>query len=193
MLFGFVLLFGYAVLVWLVFFKFKWMKFNIAWGVVSVFVGLHLLIIFMLGLRFVAPYATEAKLIQHTIQLIPRLPEPTLVTGVLVAPNVPIKKGQPLFQFDRRPYQYKVNQLEASLAKATQNVLVMKSDIDINAEKVVKLRSELKYAKYQEKLSIKQARQGAGPEEDAQKCIAHAAAYADARARHEALRERLLG
>jgi multidrug resistance efflux pump len=140
MLFGFVLLFGYALVVWLVFFKFKWMKFNITWGVVSVFVGLHLLIIFMLGLRFVAPYAAEAKLIQHTIQLVPRLPEPTLVTEVLVAPNVPIKKGQPLFQFDRRPYQYKVNQLEASLAKARQNVLVMKSDIEINVEKVVKLR-----------------------------------------------------
>ncbi|WP_291993895.1 hypothetical protein [Candidatus Accumulibacter sp. ACC003] len=87
MLFGFVLLFGYAFIVWLVFFKFKWMKFNIAWGVVSVSVGLHLLIIFMLGLRFVAPYATEAKVIQHTIQLVPRLPEPTLVTEVLVAPN----------------------------------------------------------------------------------------------------------
>jgi len=178
MLFGFVLLFGYAFVVWLVFFKFKWMQFNITWGVVSVFVGLHLLIIFMLGLRFVAPYATEAKLVQHTIQLVPRLPEPTLVTAVLVAPNVPIKKGQPLFQFDRRPYQYKVNQLEASLAKARQNVLVMKSDIEINVEKVVKLRSELKYARYQEKLSIKLARQGAGPEEDAQKWSAQAAAYA---------------
>lgn len=178
MLFGFVLLFGYAFIVWLVFFKFKWMKFNIAWGVVSVSVGLHLLIIFMLGLRFVAPYATEAKVIQHTIQLVPRLPEPTLVTEVLVAPNVPVKKGQPLFQFDRRAYQYKVDQLEASLAKAKQNVLVMKSDIDINAAKVVKLRSELKYAKYQEKLSVKLAKQGAGPEEDAQKWSAQAAARA---------------
>jgi multidrug resistance efflux pump len=136
MLFGFVLLFGYALVVWLVFFKFKWMKFNIAWGIVSVSVGLHLLLIFMIGLRFVAPYSTDAKIIQHTIQLIPRLPEPTLVTAVLVEPNVPVKKGQPLFQFDRRPYQYKVNQLEAELAK-----------------------------------------QGAGPEEDAQKWAARVAAY----------------
>lgn len=48
----------------------------------------------MIGLRFVTPYSTEAKVIQHTIQLIPRLPEPTLVTAVLVAPNVPVKQGQ---------------------------------------------------------------------------------------------------
>ena len=69
MLFGFVLLFGYAVLVWLVFFKFKWMKFNIAWGVVSVSVGAHLLIIFLIGLRYMTPQSTQAKVIQQTIQL----------------------------------------------------------------------------------------------------------------------------
>ena len=177
MLFGFVLLFGYALVVWLVFFKFKWMKFNIAWGIVSVSVGLHLLLIFMIGLRFVAPYSTDAKMIQHTIQLIPRLPQPTLVTAVLVEPNVPVKKGQPLFQFDRRPYQYKVDQLEAELAKAKQDVLVLKTDIQINAEKILRLKSELEYAKYQEKLSVDLAKRGAGPEEDAQKWTARVAAY----------------
>jgi multidrug resistance efflux pump len=130
MIAGFVILFGYVALCWAVFFKFKWMKFNIAWGVVSVLVGVHLLLIFMIGLRFVAPYAAEAKVIQHTIQLIPRLPEPTRVTAVLVEPNVSVKKGQPLFRFDRRPYEYKVRQLEAELAGAKQNVLVLKADLD---------------------------------------------------------------
>jgi len=130
MILGFVILFGYIALCWAVFFKFKWMKFNIAWGVVSVLVGVHLLLIFMIGLRFVAPYAAEAKVIQHTIQLIPRLPEPTLVTAVLVEPNVPVKKGQPLFQFDSRQYEFKVNQLEAELAGAKQHVLVLKAELD---------------------------------------------------------------
>jgi multidrug resistance efflux pump len=130
MIAGFVILFGYVALCWAVFFKFKWMKFNIAWGVVTVLVGVHLLLIFVIGLRFVAPYAAEAKVIQHTIQLIPRLPEPTRVTAVLVEPNVPVKKGQPLFQFDRRPYEYKVRQLEAELAGARQDVLVLKAELD---------------------------------------------------------------
>jgi multidrug resistance efflux pump len=180
MLFAFVLLFGYTLVVWLVFFKFKWMKFNIAWGLISVSVGLHLLLIFMIGLRFVAPYSTDAKMIQHTIQLVPRLPEPTLVTAVLVEPNVPVKKGQPLFQFDNRPYQYKVNQLEAALAKAKQDVLVLEADIQINAEKVRRLQSKLEYAKYEENLSVNLAKQGAGPEEDAQKWTTEAAAYSAA-------------
>ncbi len=176
MLFGFVLLFGYAALVWAVFFKFKWMKFNIVWGIVSVSVGLHLLIIFMIGLRFVTPLATEAKVIQHTIQLIPRLTEPTLVSAVLVEPNVPVKKGQPLFQFDRRPYEYQVNQLEAQLASAKQNVEILAADLQVAQQKVVKLTSELRFAVFQQKLSTDLAAQGAGPVEDAQKWTAQVAA-----------------
>ena len=31
----------YAAIVWLVFFKFKWLKFSIPWAVVSCWVGLH--------------------------------------------------------------------------------------------------------------------------------------------------------
>ena len=45
-------------------------------------------------------------------------------------------------------------QLEAELAKAKQDVLVLKADIGgIDAQKVVKLKSELEYAHYQQKLS----------------------------------------
>ena len=176
MLFGFVLLFGYSLVVWLVFFKFKLMKFSIVWGIVSTSVGLHLLIIFLIGLRFVTPLATEAKVIQHTIQLVPRLPEPTLVTDVLVQPNTPVKKGQPLFQFDRRPYEYSVNQLEAQLAGATQNVKVLQADTQVATQKIVKLKSELVFAQYQQKLSAELAAEGAGPQEDAQKWAAQVAA-----------------
>jgi len=176
MLFGFVLLFGYSLVVWLVFFKFKLMKFSIVWGIVSTSVGLHLLIIFLIGLRFVTPLATEAKVIQHTIQLVPRLPEPTLVTDVLVQPNTPVRKGQPLFQFDRRPYEYSVNQLEAQLAGATQNVKVLQADTQVATQKIVKLKSELVFAQYQQKLSAELAAEGAGPQEDAQKWAAQVAA-----------------
>jgi multidrug resistance efflux pump len=176
MLLGFVLLFGYAFIVWLVFFRYRWLKFSIAWGFFSTFFALHLLIIFLIGLRFVTPLATEARVIQHTIQLVPRLPEPTLVTAVLVEQNVPVKKGQPLFQFDRRPYESKVRQLEAQLAQARQDVLVLKADTQINEQKIARLRADLEFARYQQKLATNLARQGAGPEEDAQKWTAQVAA-----------------
>ena len=43
---------------------------------------------------------------------------------------MPVKKGQALFQFDRRPYEYKVRQLEAQLAQSNQNVQVLKADAE---------------------------------------------------------------
>lgn len=140
------------------------------------FFGLHFLIIFMVGLRFVTPYSTNARVIQHTIQLVPRLSEPTLVTDVLVEPNTPVKKGAPLFQFDRRPYEYKVRELEAQLAQAKQDVLINKADVAVATHKVTKLKDELLYDKYQQKLSANLAKRGAGPQEDAEKWAARVAA-----------------
>ncbi|MFO1477807.1 MAG: biotin/lipoyl-binding protein [Verrucomicrobiota bacterium] len=166
---AFILLFGFLAFIWLVFFKFKWLKFSIVWALFSVFILVHVMFIFLLGLRFVTPASNNAKVVQHTIQLVPRLPEPTLVTAVLVEPNQPVKKGQPLFQFDRRPYEYKVQQLEAQLAQAKQDVMILKADLDLATEKLVKTQSETVYAKYQQNLASSLASKGAGPEEDAQR------------------------
>src|SRR5208283_5133557 len=146
---GLLILVIYVFLVWLVFFKLKLIKFSIAWGVVSAFVGVHVLLIFFIGLRFVTPYTMDAKVVQYTIQLIPRLPEPTLVTAVLVQPNTPVKKGQPLFQFDKRLYQYKVDSAKAQLAAAKQKVLELKAQWDAAKYTVVQAeatRSGLKAA-----------------------------------------------
>jgi multidrug resistance efflux pump len=158
-----------GIVFWLVFFKFKWIRFTFGWGFFFIFFVLHLALVFLVGMRFVAPYSKDVRVIQHTIQLIPRLPEPTLVTTVFVKPNVHLKKGDPLFQFDRRPYKYKKRQIEAQLAKAKQDVLVMKADVDIAKERVAKARDELTYARYQQQLASGLAKKGAGPEEEAQK------------------------
>jgi multidrug resistance efflux pump len=193
MMFAFLITFIFALVVWLVFFKFKWLKFTKAWGVLVLFFAAHLFLTFIVGLRFITPYSTNLKVVQHTIQLVPRLPEPTLVTGVLVQPDVPVKKGQPLFQFDRRPYdyqvrqleaqieaasaseisaKYKVEQLKAGLAGANQDVRMYKADLDAAEQKVVRSKSELEYARYQQQLSQGLSQKGAGPEEDAQKWTA---------------------
>ena len=62
-----------GIVIWLVFFKFKWIRFTYAWGFFLLFFVLHLVLVFLIGMRFVAPYATDAKAVQHTIQLTPRL------------------------------------------------------------------------------------------------------------------------
>src|SRR5271165_2680328 len=183
----------FLAIVWLVFFQFKLLKFSIGWGIVCGLFGAHILLIFLIGIRFTAPYSTDARVIQHTIQLIPRLPEPTLVTDVYVNPDVPVKKGQPLFQFDKRPYQYKVSQLEATLraarerivvadsritglqagvAAAKQDVLILQADEAVSTANVNRLKSETQYARYQNQLYSSLAAQGAGPKEEAEKWAA---------------------
>jgi multidrug resistance efflux pump len=180
----------FLAIVWLVFFRLKLLRFTIAWGIVCALFAAHILLIFLIGIRFSAPYSTDARVIQHTIQLIPRLPEPTLVTAVLVKPDVPVKEGQPLFQFDRRPYAYKVSQLEAeliatrarmavaesgikqrraALAAAKQNVLVLQADEAVSAANVNKGKSEVAYAEFQSRLYAGLAKRGAGPKEESEK------------------------
>lgn len=169
MVFGILLTVGFLLFCWLVFFKFKLLKFSIPWAMVALFLFVHVLLIFLIGIRFMTPATQHATVVQHTIQLTPRLPEPTLVTAVLVEPDVPVKKGQPLFQFDKRPYEYQVKQLEAQLAGAVQNVKVLKADLAVSEQSLAKARSELVYAEYQQNLSQTLADQNAGSKEEAEK------------------------
>ena len=162
-------MFFYALAFWLVFFKFKWLRFTMTWGALGSIVFVHVLLVFMIGLRFVTPYSTDGRIIQHTIQIVPRLTEPTLVTEILVQPDMPVKKGDPLFRFDRRPYLYKVQKLMAQLAQAKQNVKVLEADMEIATHKLAKATSESTYAKYQQNLNTKLAASGAGSAEDAQR------------------------
>src|SRR4029078_5914783 len=101
-----VLAIGLAIF-WLVFFKLKLLRLTPAWGFGFALVFAHFFLIFLIGLRFVTPNSQCATVLQHTIQLIPPLPEPILVPEVLVEKNLPVKKAQPLFQFDLRPYESK--------------------------------------------------------------------------------------
>jgi multidrug efflux pump subunit AcrA (membrane-fusion protein) len=155
-----------CALFWLVFFKLKLLRLTPAWGIVYAFFVLHLFLVFMIGLRFVTPNSANATVVQHTIQLVPRLPEPTLVTAILVEENAVVKKGQPLFQFDRRPYEYKVEQIKAQLAEAKQNVDVLRADVDISGQKALRTKVELDYLLYQKAMFDKLAQQGAVREED---------------------------
>src|SRR5262249_152140 len=72
----------------------------------------------------------------------------------------------PLFQFDRRPYEYKVDQIKAQLAEATQNVHVLRTDVEISNQKVHKTNTDLEFVLYQKSLFDKLAKEGAVRKED---------------------------
>ncbi|MGR7995183.1 MULTISPECIES: HlyD family secretion protein [unclassified Xanthobacter] len=152
---------------WLVFLKLKLLRMTPGWVFAFSMVVLHLLLIFVIGLRFVTPYSTNATVVQHTIQLIPRLPEPTLVTEVLVKDNTQVKKGDPLFRFDTTIYAAKVQQLEAQLAAARQNVKVLQADIAAAEARAQQAEASLSYSQHQKQTFDVLAQQGAAREDDA--------------------------
>jgi multidrug resistance efflux pump len=151
---------------WLVFFRLKLLRLTPTWVVIFVFIMAPVFVVFLIGLRFVTPVSANATIIQHTIQLIPRLPDPTPVTAVLVEENTVVKKDQPLFQFDRRPYEYQVQQIEAQLAAARQNVDVLRADVNIATQKALKAKVEWDFIAYQKEQFDKLAEQGAVRDED---------------------------
>ncbi len=123
----------------------------------------------MIGLRFVTPTSANATMVQHTIQLIPRLTQPAVVTEVMVQDNDRVKKGQPLFRFDRHPYEDQVAQIEAQLAAARQNVNVLKADVDIALQKTALTLAQLTYERYEKHAYDVLVTQNSAAAEDVQK------------------------
>ena len=105
----------YAFFAWLVFFKFKWLPWNITTQVITVtipIVGIAMLILF---LNIVAPSSHDVRAVNYVVPINPRVGG--LVTEVPIEPNRPIKKGDVLFRIDPTPYEIAVKNAEAELAR----------------------------------------------------------------------------
>lgn len=146
MMIGILVLAIASIAFWIVFFRLKLLRLTPGWIFGFSVFFLHLALIFVIGLRFVTPYSTNATVIQHTVQLVPRLSEPTQITEVLVDDNSEVKKGDPLFRFDRTIYESRVNQLKAQLAAARQNVRVLETNIDSAVDRVAQADAALAFS-----------------------------------------------
>jgi multidrug resistance efflux pump len=154
----------FAGLIWLVFFGLRLLRFTIGWGILCGFFGLHLLLIFLIGMRFSAPASVDATIVQPTIQLTPRLTEPTLVAAVLVEEGAQVRRGQPLFRFDDTIYAAKVRSLEAQLAAAQQTVRVLQVDVAIANDSLTQARDHLTYLTERRNATAILARSGDTPQ-----------------------------
>ncbi|WP_170403598.1 HlyD family secretion protein [Ruegeria arenilitoris] len=136
----------YIIFVWFIFFKAQWLKFNIVWGIVSFWVGAHLLLIFLVALRFFQPFSIDSHVVRSTIQIVPKLTQPTILTEVLVEPNTPITKGDPLYRFDDTVFKLAVENAQAQLVAAEQNAKILEQDVIASTEAVERANAQLAYA-----------------------------------------------
>jgi len=117
-----ILLSIYAFIAWLVFFKFKWLPWNIVSQVITITLPIIGLTILILLLNIVAPSSHDVRVINYVIPINPAVRG--LVTEVPIEPNRPIKKGDVLFKIDSAPYAAEVKTIQANIVVLQQQVQV---------------------------------------------------------------------
>jgi len=168
--------FFYVLALYIVFFRYRVLKFNIVWGVVSFWIGFHLILIFVIGMRFFTPYSIDAHVIRQTIQLSSGLPQPTEIVEVLVTPNTPVKRGDALYRLDDTLYRLKVQEQKAQLAEAQQNALILDEDVLIAQDQITEAQANETYAQEEVTRYTNLVPQGGARQETLDKWIAELAA-----------------
>jgi multidrug resistance efflux pump len=110
-----ILLIIYSFFVWLIFFKFKWLPWNITSQVIVVTIPIIALTILILFMNIVAPSSHDVRAMNYVIPIVPRVTGQ--VTEVPIEPNRPIKKGDVLFKMDPVPFEQAFKAAEAKLAE----------------------------------------------------------------------------
>src|SRR3954470_21276586 len=109
-----ILLIIYSVVVWLIFFKFKLLPWNITSQVIVVTIPIFALTVLILFMNICAPSSSDVRAQNYVIPIVPRVTGQ--VTEVPIEPNRPIKKGDVLFKIDPVPFEAAVKAAEATLA-----------------------------------------------------------------------------
>jgi len=103
----------YSFFVWLIFFKFKLLPWNIVSQVIVVTIPIIGLTLLILLLNIVAPSSHDVRVINYVVPINP--PVRGLVTEVPIEPNSPIKKGDVMFKIDPTPFAIAVTNFEAQI------------------------------------------------------------------------------
>ena len=121
-----IILVGYILVLWLVFFRFRLLRFNWTWGIAAFVLGAFILALFLALLNTLTP-SGRATILGRVVEVIPDVPG--RVIAIPVQAGSWVKAGDVLFEIERAPFSYRVNQLRAALAEAQQRVERMKADV----------------------------------------------------------------
>ena len=124
----------YAFFVWLIFFKFKWLRWTMTVAVIVITLPIVPLAGLMLVLNVVAPSALDVQVVKYVVQVIPRVTG--RVVEVPVEPNRLVRRGDLLFRIDPRPFQYEVDRLRALLASTAGDVAAQRQELRASEEQI---------------------------------------------------------
>lgn len=116
-------------------------QWSLATATLGGIVGIFLLLLLM---SYNHPFSSNARIHFAVTPIIPAVRG--RVIEVPVEANVPLKTGDVLFRIDPQPYQFVVNQKQAVLAEAQQNVKQLKAQLDQAAAEAQKARAQFELA-----------------------------------------------
>lgn len=106
----------YAFVVWLIYFKYKWLPWTTPHQVTVVVIPIVALTALILSLNYFAPSSADVRVIKYVVQVNPQVRG--MVVDVPAEGNQHMKKGDVLFKIDPTPYELDVKRIEAQLALA---------------------------------------------------------------------------
>jgi multidrug resistance efflux pump len=132
----------YVVALWVVFSRFKLVRWGWLSGTISILIGAFILATFLALFNYLTP-SGKVTVTGRVVEVTPNVTGQ--ITAIPVKPNVPVKAGDVLFQIDPAPFQYKVSQLQASLAAAKQQTEILKSNYEQATANVAGLTAQRAY------------------------------------------------
>lgn len=190
----------YSAIVWLIFFKYKWLPWNTVSQVIVITIPIIGITALILLLNIVAPSSSDVRVINYVVAVNPRIQG--LVTDVPIEPNRPLRKGDVLFKMDQTPFELEVKGLEAQLQQLDVQLITANANQRGLGQQLRNARSTAQAIESQQKLAhvrVKQleelAATGAGSQfeyEQAQADLDNLTAQLDAaRAAESQVREKL--
>lgn len=134
----------YAFIVWLIYFKFKWLPWTTPHKVTVVTIPIVGMTAMILLLNIFAPSSADVRVINYVVQIVPQVRG--RVIEVPVEGNRPVKKGDVLFRIDPTPYENDVKVLQAKLTSDEARLLESQAGVVDARAGSRELRESLKAA-----------------------------------------------
>ena len=103
----------YSYIIYLVFFKFKWLPWNFVTQVITITIPIVGLTLLILLLNIVAPSSADVRVVNYVVAVNARVQG--MVVDVPITPNQAIKRGQVLFRLDPRPVEIEIQGFKAQI------------------------------------------------------------------------------
>lgn len=107
-----------------------------------------------------APISERAVVSRYVLQIVPWVKGKVL--AIPAKPNVPLRKGDVLFQIDPAPYQYAVEQAKAQLTSAKANVQELEAAVAAAKATIKKAQADTAAAKFAYEADVRSEKQAPG-------------------------------